>query len=69
MTKSFHMCEKILHNNNNNNNNNNTYIVPISILLFSSALKVRLRSKFNVKFFTKMLSFQLIRSGCTCFGH
>ena len=25
--------------NNNNNNNNNTYIVPISILLFSSALK------------------------------
>ena len=32
-------------------------------------LKVLLRSKFNVKFFTKMLSFQLIRSGCTCFGH
>ena len=26
-------------NNNNNNNNNNTYIAPISILLFSSALK------------------------------
>ena len=25
--------------NNNNNNNNNTYIAPISILLFSSALK------------------------------
>ena len=31
--------------------------------------KVLLRSKFNVKFFTKMHSFQLIRSGCTCFGH
>ena len=26
-------------NNNNNNNSNNTYIAPISILLFSSALK------------------------------
>ena len=39
MTKSFHMCEKISLNNNNNNNNNNTYIAPISILLFSSALK------------------------------
>ena len=26
-------------NNNNNNNNNKTYIAPISILLFSSALK------------------------------
>ena len=26
-------------NNNNNNNNNNTYIAPISILLFLSALK------------------------------
>ena len=26
-------------NNNNNNNNNNTYVVPISILLFSSAFK------------------------------
>ena len=37
MTKSFHMCEKI--SLNNNNNNNNTYIAPISILLFSSALK------------------------------
>ena len=36
MTKSFHMCEKI---SLNNNNNNNTYIAPISILLFSSALK------------------------------
>ena len=34
MTKSFHMCEKI-----SLNNNNNTYIAPISILLFSSALK------------------------------
>ena len=32
-------------------------------------LKVLLRSKFNVKFVTKTLSFQLIRSGCTCFGH
>ena len=28
-----------------------------------------LRSKFNVKFVTKTLSFQLVRSGCTCFGH
>ena len=28
-----------------------------------------LRSKFNAKFVTKTLSFQLIRSGCTCFGH
>ena len=32
-------------------------------------LKVLLRSKFNVKFVTKTLSFQLIRSGCTFFGH
>ena len=32
-------------------------------------LKVLLRSKFNVKFFTKTLPFQLISSGCTCFGH
>ena len=31
-------------NNNNNNNSNNTYIVPISILLFSSALMKRLWS-------------------------
>ena len=31
--------------------------------------KVLLRFKFNVKFVTKKLSFQLIRSGCTCFGH
>ena len=29
----------IFNNNNNNNNNNNTYIAPISLLLFSSALK------------------------------
>ena len=29
----------IIINNNDNNNNNNTYIAPISILLFSSALK------------------------------
>ena len=35
----------------------------------TSDLKVLLRSKFNVKFVTKTLSFQLIRSGCTCFGH
>ena len=28
-----------------------------------------LQSKFNVKFVTKTLSFQFIRSGCTCFGH
>ena len=26
-------------NNDNDNNNNNTYVAPISILLFSSALK------------------------------
>ena len=26
-------------NNNNNDNNNNTYIAPISILVFSTALK------------------------------
>ena len=32
-------------------------------------VKVLLRSKFNVKFVTKTLSFQFIRSGCTCFGH
>ena len=32
-------------------------------------LKVLLRSKFNDKFVTKTLPFQLIRSGCTCFGH
>ena len=30
---------------------------------------VLLRSKFNVKFVTKTLPFQLIRSGCTCFAH
>ena len=29
----------IFNNNNNDNNNNNTYVAPISILLFSSALK------------------------------
>ena len=28
-------------NNNNNNNNNKTYIAPISIFLFSSALNTR----------------------------
>ena len=33
--------------NNNNNNNNNTYIAPISILLFSSALKNKNISKKN----------------------
>ena len=32
-------------NNNNNNNNNNTYIAPISILPFSSALKNKNISK------------------------
>ena len=33
-------CTYFINNNNNNNNNsNNTYIAPISILLFSSALK------------------------------
>jgi len=30
---------RIENNNNNNNNNNKTYIAPILILLFSSALK------------------------------
>ena len=50
MTKSFHMCEKIsLNNNNNNNNNNNTYIAPISILLFSSALKSKNIKKIKIK--------------------
>ena len=34
----------------------------------SLKVKVLLRSKFNVKFVTKMLPFQLIRSGCTCLG-
>ena len=37
--------KKIDNNNNNNNNNNNTYIAPISILLFSSALKNKNISK------------------------
>ena len=37
--------------------------------LYFLSFKVLLRSKFNVKFVTKTLSFQLIRSGCTCFGH
>ena len=32
-------------NNNNNNNNNNTYIAPLSILPFSSALKNKNISK------------------------
>ena len=32
-------CTYFINNNNNNNNSNNTYIAPISILLFSSALK------------------------------
>ena len=31
-------------NNSNNNNNNNTYIAPISILLFSSALNSSMES-------------------------
>ena len=47
MTKSFHMCEKI--SLNNNNNNNNTYIAPISILLFSSALKSKNITKIKIK--------------------
>ena len=34
--------------NNNNNNNNNTYIAPISILPFSSALKNKNISKKNI---------------------
>ena len=38
-------------NNNNNNNNNNTYIAPISILPFSSALKNKNISK--KKYITK----------------
>ena len=45
MTKSFHMCEKI----SLNNNNNNTYIAPISILLFSSALKNKNIKKIKIK--------------------
>ena len=40
----FFYCNN--NNNNYNNNNNKTYIVPISILLFSSALK-------NKKYFNK----------------
>ena len=36
-------------NNNNNNNNNNTYIAPISILPFSSALKNKNIFKKNTK--------------------
>ena len=36
-------------NNNNNNNNNNTYIAPISILLFSSALKNKNTKKIKIK--------------------
>ena len=34
---------------NNNNNNNNTYIAPISILLFSSALKNKNTKKIKIK--------------------
>ena len=40
-------------NNNNNNNNNKTYIAPISILLFSSALKIILQNTEESK--TKIL--------------
>ena len=40
----FHLHFRWSNNNNNNNNNNNTYIVPISILLFSSTLMKRLWS-------------------------
>ena len=43
--------------------------LPIRAKCFRCDLKVLLRSKFNVKFVTKTLSFQLIRSGYTCFGH
>ena len=35
---------------NNNNNNNNTYIAPISILLFSSALKNKNIKKIKIKY-------------------
>ena len=38
-----------INNNNNNNNNNNTYIAPISILLFSSALKNKNIKKIGTK--------------------
>ena len=31
--------------NNNNNTNDNTYVAPISILLFSSALKIKILKK------------------------
>ena len=36
-------------NNNNNNTNNNTYIAPISIMLFSSALKNKNIRKIKIK--------------------
>ena len=39
LIESTYPEKKKIDNNNNNNNNNNTYIAPISILLFSSALK------------------------------
>ena len=42
-------------------------LLMLSLLPWS--IKLLLRSKFTVKFVTKTLSFQLIRSGCTCFGH
>ena len=35
--------------NNNDNNNNNTYIAPISIFLFSSALKNKNIKKIIIK--------------------
>ena len=46
-----------------------TYTSNKRFFIISNNFKVLLRSKFHVKFVTKTLSFQLIRSGCTCFGH
>lgn len=43
--------------------------IKVSVWRGKICLKVLLRSKFDVKFVTKTLSFQLIRSDCTCFGH
>ena len=45
------------------------WCLSLMLSLLPWSIKLLLRSKFTVKFFTKTLSFQLIRSGCTCFGH
>ena len=49
LIESTYPEKKKIDNNNNNNNNNNTYIAPISILLFSSALKNKNILKTNTK--------------------